>query len=114
MAIGEELSDISRLLTYKEKSLCQAENARNYKLCEKVTEELMALKTRRRELEVEKRLLVTSQPHSLSPASSTTLSVVSSQSSTNELKHITSLLSPTSIPNMLWFTYEPNRVQIRL
>ena len=37
---------------------------------------------------------VTSQPHSLSPASSTTLSVVSSQSSTNELKHITSPLSP--------------------
>lgn len=39
---GEELSDISRLLAYNEKSLCQAENARNYKLCEKVTEELMA------------------------------------------------------------------------
>lgn len=42
MVTGEELSDISRLLAYKEKSLCQAENARNYKLCEKVTEELMA------------------------------------------------------------------------
>ena len=55
-AIDEELSDISRLLAYKEKSLCQAESARNYKLCEKVTEELMALKSKRRDLSVEKRL----------------------------------------------------------
>ena len=153
MAIGEELTDISRLLAYKEKSLCQAENARNYKLCEKVTEGLMVRKSRSRELEVEKCLFeqkkkrasqqemrihrdlessdidtgpsssrssrsvtplcgrsysasspspinvhgseqVISQPHSLSPASSSTLSVVSSQSATNELKHITSLLSP--------------------
>jgi len=55
-AIGEELKDISRLLAYKEKSLSQAESARNYKLCEKVTEDLMALKSKKRDLEVEKRV----------------------------------------------------------
>lgn len=55
-AIEEELKDISRLLAYKEKSISQAESARNYKLCEKLTEDLMALKSKRRDLEVEKRL----------------------------------------------------------
>ena len=54
--IGEELGDISRILRFKEKRLSQAEAARNYRLCEQVTEEMMDLKSRRRDLETEKRL----------------------------------------------------------
>jgi len=52
-AIDEELSDISRLSAYKEP--CQAESAGDYNLCE-VTEELMALKSKRCDLSVDKQL----------------------------------------------------------
>ena len=55
-ALSEELKDTARLLAYKEKSISQAESARNYKLCEKITEDLMALKSRRRELQAENSL----------------------------------------------------------
>ncbi len=55
-AIDEELKDTARLLAYKEKSLSQAESTRNYKLCEKVTEDLMALKSKRCDLKAEKSL----------------------------------------------------------
>ena len=52
VALNDEVKDIARLLAYKEKSLSQAECACNYKLCEKITEELMALKSRRRDLKL--------------------------------------------------------------
>lgn len=56
--IEEELSDISRMLEFKGKRLSQHEAAKNYRSCEQVTEEMMALKERKRELEVEKALFV--------------------------------------------------------
>lgn len=43
-------------MAFKDKRLSQAEAVRNYKLCEQVTEEVMALKRRKRELDVERRL----------------------------------------------------------
>ena len=54
--IGEELRDISRILLFKEKRLSQAEAARNYRLCEQLTEEMMDLKSKKREPDAEKRL----------------------------------------------------------
>lgn len=54
--INDELDDIARIMAFKEKRLSQGEAARNYKLCEQVTEEVMILKSRRRELKAEKRL----------------------------------------------------------
>ena len=51
--IGEELRDISRMLLFKEKRLSQAEAARNYRLCE---QQMMDLKSKKRELDAEKRL----------------------------------------------------------
>ena len=51
---NDELGDIARMLTFKEKRLSQAEAAKNYKLCEQVTEELMALKSKKREIDAEK------------------------------------------------------------
>ena len=54
-AIDDELADINKMMTFKEKRLSQAEAAKNYKLCEQVTEELMQLKTQKRELATEKR-----------------------------------------------------------
>ena len=56
-AIDEEVKDIARMLQFKEKRLSQAEAGRNYKQCEQVTEEVMALKSRKRDLDAEKRLL---------------------------------------------------------
>ena len=55
-AIEDEIKDINRMLQFKEKRLSQAEAGRNYKACEQVTEEIMSLKSRKRELEAEKRL----------------------------------------------------------
>ena len=55
-AISDELSDITRILAFKGKRLSQAEAAKNYKVCEQVTEEMMVLKGRKRELDEEKRL----------------------------------------------------------
>lgn len=52
--IEEELLDISRMLEFKGKRLSQYEAAKNYRSCEQVTEEMMALKERKRGLEVEK------------------------------------------------------------
>ena len=56
-AIEEEARDILRILQFKEKRLTQAEAARNYKTCEQLTEEMMALRSRRNEIDVEKCLL---------------------------------------------------------
>ena len=55
-AIEEEAQDISRILRFKEKHLSQAEAARNYRTCEQLTEEMMGLKSRKNELQVEKQL----------------------------------------------------------
>ena len=55
-AIEEEVQDISRILWFKEKRHSQAEAARNYRTCEQLTEEMMGLKSRKKELQVEKRL----------------------------------------------------------
>lgn len=55
-AIEEEVQDISRILKFKEKRLLQAEAAKNYRTCEQLTEEMMGLKSRKNELQVEKRL----------------------------------------------------------
>ena len=52
----EELGDISRMIVFKNKRLLQAECGKNYKLCEQLAEEMMALKSRKRELDQEKRL----------------------------------------------------------
>ena len=54
--IEDEMSDIARMVRFKEKRLSQAEAGRNYKVCEQLTEEMMALKSRKRELDSEKRL----------------------------------------------------------
>ena len=55
-AIDEEGRDISRMLLFKEKRLAQAESGKNYRLCEQVTDEVMVLKSRKRELNTEKHL----------------------------------------------------------
>ena len=55
-SIDEELGDISRMIVFKNKRLLQAECGKNYKLCEQLTEEMMTLKSRKRELDQEKRL----------------------------------------------------------
>ncbi len=44
------------MMIFKDKRLSQAEAANNYKLCDQVTEEIMNLKCRKRELVNEKRL----------------------------------------------------------
>ena len=53
-SIDEELADISRILDFKGKTLSQHEVAKNYRLCEQVTEEMMSMKRRKRELETER------------------------------------------------------------
>lgn len=57
-AIEEELNDVARMMQFKEKRRSQAEAGMNYRVCEQVTEEIMALKSRKRELEAERCLLV--------------------------------------------------------
>jgi len=55
-SINDELSDIDRLLKFKEKRLSQAESSKSYKTCEQVTEEIMTLKSKATDLNREKRL----------------------------------------------------------
>ena len=57
-AIEEELSDIARMMQLKKKFRAQAEAGKNYRVCEHVTEEIMALKSRKRELDAERSLFV--------------------------------------------------------
>ena len=54
--IDDELSDITRLMKFKEKRVSQAESSKSYKTCEQVTEEIMTLKNKATELNREKRL----------------------------------------------------------
>ena len=60
-SIEQELTDIYRILQFKEKRLSQHEVDRNYRSCEQVTEEMMSLKGRKRELEGEKTILLGEQ-----------------------------------------------------
>lgn len=55
-AIDDELHDIAKVCAYKERRLSQAEAGRNYSLCEQITEEMMSLKSKKRELDTEKHL----------------------------------------------------------
>lgn len=54
-ATGEKLNDISRILLFKERRLSQSEAARNYQVCEQLTEDIMQHQSRRRDLEAERR-----------------------------------------------------------
>lgn len=54
--IQDDLNDLTRVLAFKEKRLLQAEASRNYRVCEEVSEEMMELKSRKCQLEVEKRI----------------------------------------------------------
>lgn len=56
--IDEEIGDVARIVAFKEKRISQAEAAKNYKVCEHMTEEIMELKTKKRGLEAEKKLLL--------------------------------------------------------
>ena len=48
--IQDDLNDLTRVLAFK-KRLQQAEAGRNYRVCEQITEEMIELKSRKRQLE---------------------------------------------------------------
>ena len=52
--IQDGLNDLTRVLAFKEKRLQQAEAGRHYGVCELITEKMMELKSRKRQLEEEK------------------------------------------------------------
>lgn len=54
--LHEDIKDVTDQLTYKEKMRDRADMARNYKLCEQLTEEMRSLKRKKREYEEELRL----------------------------------------------------------
>ena len=56
--IDEELRDISRIMHFKERRVMQAEAGKKYTICEQITEELMDLKSKKHELEVERRSFI--------------------------------------------------------
>ena len=56
--IEEELVDLSRILQFKAKRLSQHEVEKKYHSCEQVTEQMMELKKRKRELEAERSIIV--------------------------------------------------------
>lgn len=49
----EDLKDTADRMSFKEKQRLAAENSRNYKLCDELTEEMSSIKTRKWELEAE-------------------------------------------------------------
>ena len=51
--IKEEIEDINRRISFKEKRVSAAENMKNYKTCDEITGEISELKTKRHELESE-------------------------------------------------------------
>lgn len=59
--LQDELSDVVRVLHFKEKRLAQAEAGKNYRTCEQIMEEMMVLKSRKSELETEKHMLERNQ-----------------------------------------------------
>ena len=55
-ALEEDISGIDRQIHFKNKRLQQAENVKNYKLCEEITEEVQVITRQKRELAEELRL----------------------------------------------------------
>ena len=55
-ALEEYISGIDRQIHFKNKRLQQAENVKNYKLCEEITEEVQVITRQKRELAEELRL----------------------------------------------------------
>lgn len=55
--VQEDLTDLNAHIAFKEKRLSQAESLKDYKLCDRITEEIIECKSRKRELENELRLL---------------------------------------------------------
>ena len=51
--LEEDLKDLNDQIKYKEKRREQATLSRNYKLCDELTEDMSAIKKKRRECEVE-------------------------------------------------------------
>ena len=51
--VKEEIEDINRRISFKEKRVSAAENMKNYKTCDEITGEISELKTKRHELESE-------------------------------------------------------------
>ena len=62
--IEEDCKDIAERLTFKEKRIAAYENSREYKKCDDVKEEMMALKQKRRQLEAEAKRLKKSSSQS--------------------------------------------------
>ena len=56
----DELSDVDRIVLFKEKRLSRNKASRNYKVCELLTEEVMALKNR---IESKKHLFLQKAKH---------------------------------------------------
>lgn len=56
--LEEDISDVSSHIAYKEKRLKAVELLKDYKACDKISEELMDGKSRKRELETELKLLL--------------------------------------------------------
>ena len=55
LALEEDVSNLDKQLHFKNKRLQQAENIKNYKLCEEITEEVQVITRQRRELKEEQR-----------------------------------------------------------
>ena len=51
--LEEDLKDLTDRLHFKEKKRHQAEMSRNYKVCDEITEDMSALKNKKRESEIE-------------------------------------------------------------
>ena len=108
--IEEELADISRIIHFKEKRLSQHEVAKNYRLCEQVTEEMISIKQKKRELEAERDLFVKKarrakgRRRSAMLISDTSDNAPSSRSPTPQLdssSRRSSLSSPCNVPSPL-------------
>lgn len=63
-SIVEQVSDIQKHIELKEKIVVQAQSIQNYKLCDQMTDEILSLKAKRRELEAALRSLQQKQKRS--------------------------------------------------
>ena len=55
-ALEEDITSLERQIHFKNKRLQQAENVKNYKLCEEITEEVQVITRQKRELKEELRI----------------------------------------------------------
>lgn len=62
--LEEDIADVNSHIVFKEKRRTQAEGARNYKVCDELTEEILECKGRRRDLEKQLKLLLRSEKRS--------------------------------------------------